>query len=83
MARTVTSDEVNQACADREFIARGTLTICIVTMPNGFQVVGTSACADPTKYNQGIGEKLALEKAQDQVWMLLGYQLRQQLHDEK
>jgi hypothetical protein len=82
MVQTVTLDEVEAACANREFIVRDTLTICVVTMPNGFHVVGTSGCADPAKFNKEFGEKLALDKAKDQVWMLLGYVLKQKLHDE-
>lgn len=81
MARTVFLEEVNAVCENVEYITRGTLTIAVVTMPNGFQVIGTSACADPAKYAHDVGCRLALDKAKDQVWMLLGYQLRQELHD--
>jgi hypothetical protein len=83
MARTVTVDEVDRASENVEYITRGTLTIAVVTMPNGFQVVGTSACADPAKYAHDVGCRFALEKAKDQVWTLLGYVLRQELHDEE
>jgi hypothetical protein len=83
MGRTVTVDEVDRATRHVEYINRGTLTICVCTMPNGFMVVGTSGCADPAKYDQGIGEKLALTKVWDQVWMLLGYTLRDEMHREE
>lgn len=83
MARTVTVDKVDRATSRVEYINRGTLTIAVCTMPNGFAVVGTSGCADPAKYDKALGEKLALEKVKDQVWMLLGYVLRDEMHREE
>lgn len=48
-------------------------TVCLITMANGFEVVGTSACVDPNEYNAEIGERLAKDKALDKVWELEGY----------
>jgi hypothetical protein len=83
MARTVTVDDVDRATRHVEYINRGTLTIAVCTMPNGFMLVGTSGCADPAKYDQALGEKLALVKVKDQAWMLLGYVLRDEMHREE
>jgi hypothetical protein len=82
MPRTVTVDEVDRASEVVTYYNHGVLTIAVIDMPNGFHVVGTSGCADPEKYDRELGEKLALDKAKDQVWMLLGYALRQELHEE-
>jgi hypothetical protein len=60
-----------------------TLTICILVLRNGFTVVGTSSCASPENYKESIGHKLAREKAIEQLWPILGYQLRDKLHHEK
>ena len=55
------------------------LTIAVVVLKNGFTVTGESACADPEKYNQEIGEKIARANALQKVWPLMGYVLRSQL----
>lgn len=55
------------------------LTICVLVLRNGFTVVGTSACASPANFNAEIGRRLARERAIDQVWPLMGYDLRTQL----
>lgn len=48
-------------------------TICLVTLNNNFEVVGTSACVNVEDFNQVIGENLAYEKAIDKIWELEGY----------
>lgn len=55
------------------------LTICIVTLLNGYVVTGESACADPKMYNAEIGQKFAFAAAERKVWPLLGYALREEL----
>ena len=48
-------------------------------MRNGFTVVGHSACASPENYNKDIGERIARENAERQIWPLLGFRLRDEL----
>lgn len=55
------------------------LTVCVLTLRNGFTVTGESACASPENYNQEIGEKVARENAFDKIWVLEGYLLKQLL----
>lgn len=59
------------------------MTICVLVLNNGFTVVGTSACADPLKYNKEMGQSLAREKATDQVWAFLGFMLRDRMSKEE
>lgn len=59
------------------------LTVCCLTLVNGFTVTGTSACASPQNFNKTIGEKIAFENARNKVWELEGYRLKQALHDRK
>lgn len=56
------------------------LTICVLVLRNGFTVTGISACASPENFDAAIGKRIAREKAVEQIWPLLGYQLREQLH---
>lgn len=52
-----------------------TLTICLVTMKNGFTVVGKSAPASPENFDMMKGRELAYEDAIRQLWPLEGYLL--------
>ena len=61
----------------------GTMTICTITMVNGWRVVGTSACVSEDNYNQGIGDKIAYDNAFRQLWALEGYLLAEVRHMEK
>lgn len=55
------------------------LTICIITMKNGFTIVGKSACASPENFDADLGHKIAYEDARKQIWALEGYALRNKL----
>lgn len=67
-------DIINQV-KDCEYEYNGTLTICILTMRNGFKVVGTSACVSPDMYSQATGEQIAYRNAIDKAWDYEGYLL--------
>lgn len=58
-----------------------TVTVCCLTLANGYNSVGVSACADPANFDAEYGMKLAREEAANKVWALEGYLLRQRLHD--
>lgn len=64
--------------ANTDYIYRGTLTLCIVEMKNGYKSVGTSACVDPANYSKATGEKIAFADAIDKLWDLEGYLLAEQ-----
>lgn len=55
------------------------LTLCVITLKNGFTVTGESACADPAKFDAEVGRKIARANALNKVWPLMGYVLRSQL----
>ena len=57
------------------------LTICIVVMKNGFTVIGKAAPASPENFNRDLGRKFAYEDAIRQLWPLMGFALRDRLHD--
>lgn len=57
------------------------LTICVITLVNGFTVTGESACASPKNFDADLGRKIARENAINKVWPLMGYALKQKLHD--
>jgi hypothetical protein len=55
------------------------LTICVLTLRNGFTIVGKSACASPENYDLYLGGKIAREDARKQIWALEGYLLKSKL----
>lgn len=55
------------------------LTVCCLTLQNGFNVVGESACASPENFDAELGKKIAFENAKSKVWLLEGYLLKEQL----
>lgn len=55
------------------------LTICILTMKNGFTVIGKSAPASPENFDAEKGKRFAYEDAIKQLWPLEGYALRERL----
>jgi hypothetical protein len=59
----------------------GLLTFCVLVLRNGFTVTGESACASPENFDAEIGRKVARQNAVQKIWPLMGYALKQQLHD--
>lgn len=57
------------------------LTICVLVLRNGFTVTGESACASPENFDAEIGRKIARENAKQKIWPLMGYTLKQHLHE--
>lgn len=79
-APRVTPQDVEAAIKGEEYVVKGTLTICVLTLQNDYQVTGESACADPANFNEKLGRDLARTKAKEKIWPLLGYALRDRLH---
>lgn len=60
-----------------------TTTVCQLHMENGYVILGTSACVDPSKFNQALGEKYAYEDAVNKAWPLEGYLLAEEIFQRK
>jgi hypothetical protein len=56
-----------------------TLTVCALTLRNGFIVTGESAAASPENFDQVLGQKIARDNARAKIWALEGYLLRERL----
>ena len=56
-----------------------TMTVCCLTLRNGYNVVGTSAAASPENFDAEIGRRIAKDNARNQIWALEGYLLRHKL----
>ena len=56
-----------------------TFTTCLLTLENGFTVLGESACASPENFDEEIGRKIARDNAKGKIWALEGYLLKEKL----
>ena len=55
---------LEQYIVKKEFIRIGQkTTICLLTIYNGFEIVGSSACLNKNKFNKELGELQAYENA--------------------
>lgn len=81
-APRITPAMIDETVRNVEFHVFGgtTLTVCVLTLWNGFTVTGESACASPANYDRELGEKIALQNAKQKIWALEGYRLRSFLH---
>lgn len=82
----LTAKRITPADLDAEIVAEdyhvfpgSCLTVCCLTLQNGFTVTGESACASPENFNAEIGQKIARSNAREKLWPLLGFRLRDQL----
>lgn len=53
--------------------------IVVAKLPNGFTIVGESACVDPANYDEQIGFDIAKGRIKNKIWELEGYKLQNQL----
>ena len=59
-----------------------TFTACLLTLVNGYTVIGESACASPENFDADLGRKIARKNAVNKIWALEGYLLRQKLSEK-
>jgi hypothetical protein len=82
-ASTVTKEQVQGIMEKSEFEVIhkvfGKQCIVIALLPNGFTVVGESACVDPANYVESIGEEIAKKRIENRIWELEGYKLQNSL----
>lgn len=54
--------------------------VCVITLANGWSLVGHSACVDPANFDEVLGQRIAREKAINELWALEGYALATEVH---
>ncbi|KEP68786.1 hypothetical protein DL1_08525 [Thioclava dalianensis] len=71
----ITPEDIEALIVDEDYLHHpgSTLTICVLTLANGFNVIGESACLNPEDYNEEIGHKIARDNAFSKIWALEGY----------
>jgi len=80
-AKRITPDMLDAeiAAEDYHVFPGSCLTVCALTLANGFTVTGESACASPENFDAELGQKIARSNARDKLWPLLGFRLRDQI----
>jgi Phage protein (N4 Gp49/phage Sf6 gene 66) family len=76
---TTGSKAIDSGAPEHEALDR--LSICILVLHNGWTVIGKSAPASAENFNAELGKKLAYEDCIRQLWPLMGFNLRQKLHE--
>lgn len=61
-------------------LPKSTVTICNITLTNGFSVRGESACVDPKNFDEEIGRSIAYDNAYSKLWSLFGFLLAEKLY---
>jgi hypothetical protein len=86
-AKGLTAERVTPAKVDATIVGEdyhvfpgSSLTVCCLTLKNGFTVTGESACASPENFNADLGRKIARDNARNKIWALEGYLLKTVLH---
>ncbi|MEM1077446.1 MAG: Gp49 family protein [Pseudomonadota bacterium] len=82
----LTAPRVTNAMVDAEVVSElyhvfpgSCLTVCCLTLTNGYTVTGESACASPENFDAEIGRRIAFSNAREKIWGLLGFRLRDQI----
>ena len=83
-APRLTPDDIDAAIANAQYhvFPDSCLTVCCLTLTNGFTVTGESACVDPANFNEELGRKIAWDNARNKIWPLEGYLLKQRLYEQ-
>lgn len=55
------------------------VTVCMLTLRNGYQVVGESSCLDHRYFDEQIGHDIARNRAREKIWALEAYLLHEKL----
>ena len=80
MENKVTKESIEAKIANVGYVQLGQkTTLALVTMKNGYEIIGASACVDPANFDAKIGQELALENAINKLWPLEAYLLQDKL----
>jgi hypothetical protein len=81
-APRVTQERLEEVIVSEQYhvFQHTTFTACLLTLQNGYTVMGESACASPKNFDSALGRKIARDNAKNKIWALEGYLLRDSLH---
>lgn len=83
----VTNDLILEKIKNVEFVFKDLeegprMTLCFITLQNGFLVTGESSCVDTENFVSEIGQTISYGQAFEKIWLLEGYLLKEKLYQE-
>ena len=51
----------------------------MLVLKNGYTVTGEAACASPENFDAEIGRNIARQNAEQKIWPLMGYALKEKI----
>lgn len=67
--------------ADYYIFPGTTVTVCCLKLRNGYCIIGESATVSQANFNEELGRDIARQNAEDKIWALEGYLLRERLNN--
>lgn len=83
---SVTQEHIDSIMDKSEFDVKtiyGKVTVVTAKLPNGFTIVESSACVDPSNYDETLGVDICKKRIENVLWQLEGYVLQNKLNDLK
>ena len=84
----ITKEDIQANIKQIEFVIHKShggqlLRWCVITTINGFAVTGKpSCCVCPEEDIPSEGERIAYNNAEDELWTLLGYELKTKIYQQ-
>jgi hypothetical protein len=75
----VTEEHIKKLIKHVRYYRDDFTTIAVLTLKNGFKVIGHSTPASTENFDTGVGQHYAYENAFRQIWQLEGYLLKEVL----
>lgn len=80
VTKAVIDQRIAEAKVDYHRFPGTNCVVCVITLANGWSLVGHSACVDPANFDEALGQRIAREKAINELWALEGYALATEVH---
>jgi hypothetical protein len=80
----ITREQIEARIKGVEYIVtHGRMTLCFITLDNGFIESGESVCIDAAEFNSETGRQIAYDDAFDQLWGYFGFVAMEDAHRSK
>jgi hypothetical protein len=81
--KKITLEEITAKIVETHYwiVPNSTVTVCAITLTNGFTVTGKSGTVSEQFFDEDIGKQVALNNAVQEIWAAEGYLMRQKLYE--
>lgn len=78
----LTEEQIIAKIVDTQYVHTDKTTICIMKLVNGFEIIGKAGVIDDRMNDPKIGQKVARDRAIQQIWLVEGYLVQQEFYEE-